>query len=253
MPSIGFLNEKGGSCKTTLSVHLAAHLAKRQGLKVLLCDLDPQGQVGKSLGFDVASMSPDMLDLLTDPGLSLEKASHPTDIDGLRIVPSNKGLVNFPLHVADAEDRYVRLVKKIRSEHDYDAIIFDAPPSMGLLSTNILVAADSVVVPVNCSYLALDGCAEVLASVERVKEELGNADLTVDAVVPTLYRKTRLADEIVSRLENAFGPSLTSILRYDVKVDEAQSHGRTVFDHARSSRGAKMLTTISEEIWSRVR
>lgn len=252
--AIGFLNEKGGSCKTTLSVHLAAHLATEHHRTVLLLDLDPQGQAGKCFGVDVAAAFPNVLDLLVDPDTPLSECVYRTGVEGVFLVPSNKTLVNFPLQVGEAPDRYLRLARKVRfhSDRDFDVVICDAPPSMGILSLNILMAVEAVVIPVNCTYLALDGCAEVVDSVERVRAELGHDRLEVRAVVPTLYRRTRLADEIVSGLRARFGDRLTSVLRYDVKVDEAQSHGRTVFDYARGSRGASMLRTICEEIWNRV-
>ncbi|MAE69937.1 MAG: chromosome partitioning protein [Gemmatimonadetes bacterium] len=250
--TIGFLNEKGGSCKTTLTVHTGAHLAREQGLKVLLVDLDPQGQVGKSLGLDVADLEDTVLDWLTRDDLPIDALVLPTEIEGLDVAPANKTLVDFPLIVSDASDRYVRLLKAIRKLSDYDVVICDAPPSLGIHTVNILMAVESVVVPVNCTYLALDGCAEIVESVGRVRDQMGNEGLKIEAVVPTLYRRTRLADEIVARLERQFGDRVCSVLRYDVKVDEAQSHGRTVFDFAPRSRGAAMLAAIAAEVWKRV-
>ncbi len=250
--TIGFLNEKGGSCKTTLTVHTGAHLARAYGLRVLLIDLDPQGQVGKSLGLDVADLDDSTLDWLTRADLADRGVIQQTDIECLDVLPANKSLVDFPLIVADAPDRYVRLLKRIRKLEGYDVVLCDAPPSLGLHTVNILMAVDAVVVPVNCTYLALDGCAEIVESVARVREHMGNETLEVRAVIPTLYRRSRLADEIVARLTRQFGEGICSVLRYDVKIDEAQSHGKTVFDYAPRSRGAQMLTAIAEEVWQRV-
>ncbi len=252
MKKIGFLNEKGGSCKTTLTVHVGAYLARQLGLRVVLVDLDPQGQTGKSLGIDVASLSDTSLDLLTRDDARATDLAVDTNVDGMSVIPANKSLVDFPLIVADAPDRYLRLAKQVRNVDDYDVMLCDAPPSVGLHTVNILMAVESVVIPVNCSYLALDGCAEILESVSRVRSNMGNTSVEVKAVVPTLYRRTRLADEIRERLDAQFGARMCSPLRYDVKVDEAQSHGRTVFDYAPKSKGAKMLATIAEEVWNRV-
>lgn len=252
LKSIGFLNEKGGSCKTTLAVHVGAHLARHQGQKVLVVDLDPQGQVGKSLGMDVAELETTALDWLTCRDLPLEQVVLKTAITGFDVLPANKTLVDFPLIVADWPDRYMRLHKQLNDLEGYDVLLCDAPPSIGLHTVNILMAVRAVVVPVNCTYLALDGCAEIVESVERVRAGLANEAVEVRAVVPTLYRRTRLADEIVAKLKAHFGHRVCSALRYDVKIDEAQSHGRTVFDHAPRSRGSGMLATIAEEIWQRV-
>jgi chromosome partitioning protein len=250
--TIGFLNEKGGSCKTTLTVHTGAHLAQQHGLRVLLIDLDPQGQVGKSLGFDVAELPETALDWLTRPGLDLESIRVQSRIPGVDLIPANKSLVDLPLIVADWTDRYVLLLKQIRALSDYDVVICDAPPSIGLHTVNILMAVESVVVPVNCTYLALDGCAEIMESVDRVRQRMGNDTLAIRAVVPTLYRRSRLADEIVAKLQQIFTDRVCTPLRYDVKIDEAQSHGRTVFAHAPASRGSRMLTQIAEEVWNLV-
>ena len=247
--TIGFLNEKGGSCKTTLTVHTGAHLARERGLRVLLVDLDPQGQVGKSLGIEVAQLPETVLDWLTRPELPPQAVVQPTPIPGLDLIPANKSLVDLPLIVADWTDRYVLLLKQIRALNNYDVIICDAPPSIGLHTVNILMAVEAVVVPVNCTYLALDGCAEIMESVDRVRQRMGNDTLAIRAVVPTLYRRTRLADEIVTKLQQIFTDRVCTPLRYDVKIDEAQSHGRTVFAHAPASRGSRMLAQIAEEVW----
>jgi chromosome partitioning protein len=134
----------------------------------------------------------------------------------------------------------------------YDYVIFDAPPSMSLTTTNIFLATQEVVIPVALTYFALDGCAEILSTMKRMSEELGKTDLYVSLVVPTLYRKTALADEILERLKKHFPDCLSrTALGYNVKIDEAQSHGRTIWEYAPASRGAEMLGGISRELFAK--
>jgi chromosome partitioning protein len=252
MRRIAFINEKGGSCKTTLAVNTAAYIAGT-GKRVLLVDMDPQGQAGKCLGFYVREMSPTIYDMLVDPGLAAVKAIRPSHIDGLDIIVSNKTLSDFPVEVAAHPDRERKLAQKLEAVGDYDYIIYDSPPSMGLINTNIMLAAEEIVVPVSLTYLALDGCAEIVETVDRIRDKFGKRKLEIILVVPTLYRPTKLADEIVRRLKSHF-PGRTSkvVIGYNVKIDEAQSHGKSIFEYAAWSRGAHMLESLAKEILKKV-
>lgn len=252
MRRIAFINEKGGTCKTTLAVNVAAFFARTKGMKVLLVDLDTQGHAGKSLGVDVRSVRPNVFHLLSDDSVRLSDCIHPTGVENLHVVPSYKEMSEFPTAVAHREDRASLLARRLANEaQGYDAVLFDAPPSMGLTTFNILVAATEVVVPVALTYLALDGCAEMVQTVEDVAKKYGRDDLRISLVVPTLYRKTALADEILGKLKEYFPDSLaTTPLGFNVKIDEAQSHGRTIWEYAPWSRGAQMLEAISEEVFA---
>ncbi|AKF83264.1 ParA family protein [Myxococcus fulvus] len=251
MRRIAFINEKGGTCKTTLAVNTAAWLARERGLRVLLVDLDTQGHASKALGLDVRTLPRNVFHLLTDDTVALADVVRPTAVAGLDVLPSYKEMADFPVVVASHARRSHRLADRLEAAKDagYDAVVFDSPPSMGLTTRNILVAATEVVVPVALTYLALDGCAEVADTVRQVGEAEGRSDLSVTKVVPTLYRKTALATAILERLRAYFPESLaTTPLGYDVKVDEAQSHGKTIFEYAPRSRGAQMLAAIASEI-----
>jgi len=252
MRRIAFINEKGGTCKTTLAVNIAAYFAARKGLKVLLVDLDTQGHAGKSLGVDVRSMTPNIFHFLVDESRRLEEVVHSTAVDNLWLVPSYKEMAEFPVAAATDPRRCYRLSDRLAAELlDYQAVLFDAPPSLGLTTLNVLLAATEIVVPVALTYLSLDGCAEMVETVRRVAAEHGRSDLRIGMVVPTLYRKTTLADEILAKLKAYFPESLAKTpLAYNVKLDEAQSHGRTIWEYAPASRGAKMIASISEELWS---
>jgi chromosome partitioning protein len=252
MRRIAFINEKGGTCKTTLAVNTAAWLARDRGLKVLLVDLDTQGHAGKSLGLDVRTLPRNVFHLLTDPAVRLEDVVQPSAIDGLSVLPSYKEMADFPLAVANDERRAHRLAERLAPAEalGFDALVFDAPPSMGLTTRNILVAATEVVVPVALTYFALDGCAEVADTVRQVAETEGRPELRITKVVPTLYRRTSLATAILERLKAYFPESLAATpLGYNVKVDEAQSHGKTIWEYAPSSTGARMLGAIASEIY----
>jgi len=171
-------------------------------------------------------------------------------VPGLSVLPSYKEMADFPVAVANDERRAHRLADRLAPAEaaGYQAIVFDSPPSMGLTTRNILVAASEVVVPVALTYLALDGCAEMVETVRQVGEAEGRPDLRVTRVVPTLYRKTALADAILERLKTYFPDALATPLGFNVKIDEAQSHGKTIWEYAPSSRGAELLAAIAREI-----
>ncbi len=253
MRRVAFINEKGGTCKTTLCVNIGAWLAERRGLRVLVADLDTQGHAGKSLGIDVRGLSPTIFDLLLDPALPVDEVARPTSVSNLEILPANKDLAAFPVEVASHADRAEKLRQRVQAlaPDRYDLVLFDTPPSVSLVTENALRAASEVVIPVALTYLSLDGCAEILQSIERLRAELGTAP-EVAMVVPTLYRKTQLADEILSKLHERFpGRVSRSILGWSVKVDEAQSHGRTVFEYAPRSSGALALEALAQELLER--
>jgi chromosome partitioning protein len=252
MRVIAFFNEKGGTCKTTLCVNLAAHLAAR-GKRVLVVDADTQGHAGKSLGIDVRGMSPTVYDWLVDPGRTpFEAVVRRTPVAGVELVPANKDLAAFPVTVAAAADRADRLDARLSAlPPRYDAVLLDSPPSQSLVTENVLRAARELVVPVALTYLALDGCAEVLDSLARLRAERGRAP-AVTLVVPTLHRRTQLAGEILEKLRERFPAELSrTVLSWSVKVDEAQSHGQTIFEHAPRSPGARDLAALGDELLAR--
>jgi len=252
MRRIAFINEKGGTCKTTLCVNVAAHLAGR-GLRILVADMDTQGHAGKSLGVDVRRLSPTIHDWLLDEAVRFEDVVRPTAIAGLDLLPANKDLAGFPVAVAPAPDRVERLRRRLDAlgEARYDAVLLDAPPSRSLVTDNVLVAAREIVVPVALTYLALDGCAEILESLETLRAERGEAPVLA-LVVPALHRRTQLAEEILEKLRARFPGVLSRhALPWSVKVDEAQSHGRTIFEWAPRSPGARALAAIADELLAR--
>ena len=250
MRRLAFINEKGGTCKTTLAVSVAAWLAEQKKARVLLVDLDTQGHAGKSLGLDVRALTPNVFHWLSDDTVRFEDVVRPTSVQGLELVPSYKQMGDFPVAVADDAGRAQRLSRRLleAEARGYDFVVMDAPPSMGLTTVNILVAAREVIIPVALTYLSLDGCAEVVDTVERVTAAHGCEALRVTRVVPTLYRKTALADEILEKLSSHFPGRVTEPLGFNVKIDEAQSHGQTIWQYAPWSRGAQVLEAIARDV-----
>ncbi|MGZ6096945.1 MAG: ParA family protein [Myxococcaceae bacterium] len=248
---IAFVNEKGGTGKTTLAVHVAAWIARVRKLRVLLMDLDTQGHAGKTLGLDVREIQPNVFHFLTDPAVSLEQVLQRTEVEGLTVVPAYKQMAGLAAALGDTPSAAERLRERLdAASPEHDVVVLDGPPSLGLSVTSMLVAATEVVVPVALTYLALDGCAEVARTVERVAEEHHRPGLRVTAVVPMMHRRTALAEAVRERLEAYFPGRVTPPLGVNVAIDEAQSHGKTVWDYAPRSRGAQMMTAVAEAVWT---
>jgi len=248
---IAFINEKGGTCKTTLAVNVAAWFAQTKQVRVLLVDLDTQGHAGKSLGVDVRELELTAFDWLTRDDVPLDRVVVPTAVPNLSLVPAYKSMADFPLVSSGRPGRDHLLKEKLKQADaaGYGVVVIDSPPSLGLTTTNILMASEEVVIPVATTYLSLDGCAEMTESVRRACEEQGNQDLRISLVVPTLYRKTQLADEVLAKLASYFpGKLARQPLALNVAIDEAQSHGKTIWEYAPWSRGATLMQQIAEDV-----
>ena len=255
MKVISFINEKGGTGKTTLAVNLAAYYALKRGKKVLLVDLDSQGQAGKSLGVAVRDAELTIFELLTHTSLDPRQAVQPTRIKKLDILCSNKRLSDLPERLARHPDRALRLRNCLMrlDPGSYDYIVIDSPPSLGLVTTNILAVSTDLVVPVALTYLSLDGCAEVLQSMETIRTTYPESTVKLGLVVPTMYRNTRLANEIVAKLAQYFPDRLSkTVLGFNVKIDEAQSFGKTIWEYEPEGRGALMLESVAVELFNKV-
>lgn len=260
---IAFINEKGGSGKTTLVANLAAHLCLKRGRRVLAIDMDPQGHLGKSLGIDVRAQRRTSIELLIDSVLDGPDRqeqptlpSLPTRIPNLDIVVSNKSLALYPAWAgSEGGEPTGRLAAALAASSElasYDYVMFDAPPSFGSITLNVLRACDEVVIPVPLTYLALEGSAEMLRTLELVRTRYGNPGLRVAMVIPTFHRRTKLAAEILAQLERRFPKELANtIVGYHVKIDEAQSRGRTIIEYAPSDRGAHAMAALAEELEAR--
>ena len=267
---IAFINEKGGSAKTTLVASLAAYLALKRGRRVLAIDMDPQGQLGKVLGLDIHRARRSAIDLLLDSvlgdaGLDRQAGREPgrnpasllpitpTRIPQLDVVLANKSLALFPSwdgsEESDPTGRLARTLDAAPELAGYEFVFFDAPPSFGPLTLSVLRAAHEIVLPVPLTFLALDGCAELLRTVETVRARYGNPGLRISMVVPTFYRRTNLAHEILEKLKQRFPKEIAhTVVGYHVRIDEAQSRGLSIFEHAPTDRGARVMAELAEEL-----
>jgi chromosome partitioning protein len=266
---IAFINEKGGSAKTTLVASVASYLALQRGQRVLAIDMDPQGQLGKVLGVDVRRARRSAIELvvdslLGDSGLDREPAAAAgprtpalplvaSRIPRLDLVVANKSLALFPQwESGEGEDPTGRLARSLDASPElagYDFVLFDAPPSFGPLTLSVLRAAREIVVPVPLTYLALDGCAELTRTIETVRTRYANPELAIAMVLPTFYRRTRLAHEILEKLNTRFPKQIAhTVVGYHVKIDEAQSRGLSIFEYAPSDRGARVMAQLAEEL-----
>ena len=250
MKKIAIVNEKGGSGKTTLTVNIGSWLAQ-QGKKVLLVDMDPQGQVGKALGLNVNKLNYSVFDLLIqDTEITHKDVIIENHRPNLDILPSNKFLTDFPVNVAKSKDRFLRL-KGVFSklEKEYDFILIDSPPSLGLTTLNILIASEEVIIPVSMTYLSLDGCAEIIDTVRTIRKNFDHKNLRLFKVVPTMYRDTRLSKLIYERLKKFFSDRVTkTVIRYNVQIDQAQSFGKDIFEFAPVGKAARMFVNLGKEI-----
>jgi chromosome partitioning protein len=268
---IAFLNEKGGSAKTTLTANLAAYLALRRGRRVLAIDLDPQAQLGKVLGAKTRPLRHSALDLLLDAVLDEEPFDGdsaaaesepfaprsslpvvPSRIANLDLILANKSLGLAPAFQGDDPDPTGRLARRLADApelHDYDLVLLDCPPSFSTLTLTVLRAVDEIVIPVPLTFLALDGCAQLLQTIQTVRTRYDHTDLQITMVVPTFYRRTRLANEVLEQLKTRFPKEIAqTVVGFHVKIDEAQSRGLSVFEHAPRDRGAHAMAALAEEL-----
>ena len=263
------LNEKGGSGKTTLVASIASHLALRGGRRVLAIDMDPQGQLGKVLGVDVRRARRTAIELLVDSVLGSdppaperaaldESGGLPilgTRIPRLDVVVAHKALGLAPAIGGDPPVPAGRLRRRLDAAAglaDYDYVLIDGPPSFGLLTLNVLRAVDEVVVPVPLTFLALDGCAELVRTIESVRTRYAHPALRITMVVPMFHRRTRLAEEVLATLQRRFSKELAgTVVGWHVKIDEAQSRGLSVFEYAPRDRGALALAALALELEAR--
>ena len=269
---VAVINEKGGSTKTTLVSTIGSYLALHRGRRILAIDMDPQGQLGKVLGVETRSRSRSAINLLLDSvlgdassldnryGSAADPTSRPastlpivtTRIPHFDVITANKSLGLFPIFDGDEADPTGRLSRSLDSAPEletYDFILFDAPPSFGPLTLNVLRAATEIVVPVPLTYLALDGCAELVRTIEMVRKRYDHPNLHIAMIVPTFYRRTKLANEILERLKQRFPKEIAhTVVGYHVKIDEAQSRGLSIFEYAPKDRSASVMAELAEEL-----
>lgn len=246
-------NQKGGVGKTTTAINLACGLVERRQ-RVLLVDLDPQANATSGLGQEkVAGGS--LYRALIEGG-DAKPLIRATEYKRFDLLPSEVDLAGAELHLAglaDAPRRLVRLLDPIRQSGDYDAIVLDCPPSLGLLTVNALTAADGVLIPLQCEYFALEGLSVMVDVIRRVREDGGNPGLRLDGIVMTMFTgRTRLAQQVVEEVVRHFGPQVyETLIPRNVRLSESPSYGKPVMAYDKRCTGAIAYRRLAMEFMKR--
>lgn len=245
---IAIVNQKGGVGKTTTAINLGAALAER-GKTVLLVDTDPQANATSGVGIDTEKIHGTLYDLYINNKEILE-VLYPTSVENLHLLPSSPDLSGLSIELVHEEGREIRLKMLLSAVKDsYDYILIDCPPSLGILTVNALVAADRVVVPVQCEYYALEGLSRLNQTIDIIKENI-NPELQIEGIILTMHDpRTTLSSQVVEETKKFFGEKVyKTIVPRNVRISEAPSYGQPINVYAKKSKGAEAYQNLAKEL-----
>ncbi len=246
--AIAIFNQKGGVGKTTTNINLAACLALR-GKKVLVLDIDPQGNTTSGLGVAKRELEETVYNILVDTNYDPRKAIIHTGVENLDLIPASVDLAGAEVELVQVQGRERALkngLDKIKDNYDY--IFIDCPPSLGLLTINSLAAVDSVLIPIQCEFYALEGVSQLVSTIELVKKSL-NPNLTVQGVILSMFDgRTNLSAQVVQEVKKYFGSKVYStVIPRNVRLAEAPSYGLPITEYDPKSKGAEAYMEFAEE------
>lgn len=245
---LAIVNQKGGVGKSTTAVNLSACLAEA-GKRVLLVDVDPQGNATSGVGVEKSSLDGCMYDVLIG-GRRIEEVILPTEVPGLEVAPATLDLAGAEIELVSAMSREYRLREALNGAKDkYDYVLIDAPPSLGLLTINALSTADAALVPIQCEYYALEGVGQLMSTFNLVRQHL-NPNLEIAGVLMTMYdARTNLSEQVVDEVRRFFGEKVfNTIIPRNVRLSEAPSHGQPIILYDPKCRGAEAYRELAKEV-----